>query len=234
MLSATGQQYERLAEDQVDGWLLTFCGLRILPGSKRRLADSDPASGGRQWDARFFTSVVPGWAPPAKDSFKFIVYGGSDYTPPTIIPERKLSPKSPKAQYFAVLEYTAYDQWFETWTSETGKKRKSLLPRLEQRLKIVSERVGAAGSRFTSICDVVAVVGVAGNFACSESVERILSDTEKSKAFPLLTDMFNAHRFVFFQFSAVASPPKVVTSPGATSPSAAGGGGGAAAAVVGK
>ena len=60
-LSPIGQQYERLAENQVDDWLLKYCGLRILPASKRRLADTDPSAHGRQWDARFLATVEPGW-----------------------------------------------------------------------------------------------------------------------------------------------------------------------------
>lgn len=226
MLSPTGQQYERLAWDLVDGWLLTYCGLRIVHAYKRRLADTDVAAGRREWDGRFLTTVEPGWVLPAPDSFKFCVYGGAIYTQPANIAARKLSPsKSPKAQYFAVLEYTAYDKWYETWTSGSGKERKSLLPRLEERLALLKQRVGAAGRRVTNISDEVAVVGVAGPFPCNGDVERILSNPTEAAKYPLLSAMFQANRFVFFQFSAVVGSPKVVGS-GATI-AAAGGGGGA-------
>ena len=229
-LSPTGQQYERLAENQVDDWLLKFCGLRILSSAKRRLAATDPSAKWRQWDARFLITVEPAWQRPQKDAFRFFVYGGSDYTPPVVINPRKLSPYSPKAQYYAVMEYTAYDGWFETWTSESGKQRKNLLPRLEQRLEVVKQRVGAAGSSVSNICDIVAVVGVAGSFPCDVRVEEILSAPAAAITYPLLTAMFNAHRFVFFQFSAVAPSPKVVSS--ATGNAAAGGMSSAAAAVT--
>ena len=183
-----------------------------VPSAKRRLSVTDSAAQGRQWDARFLVTVEPAWQRPKKDAFRFFVYGGSNYTPPAIIDERRLSPKSPKAQYYAVLEYTPYDQWFETWTSESGKVRKNLLPRLEQRLEVVKQRVGAAGSFIDNICDVVAVVGVAGSFPCDVRVEEILSAPAAATTYPLLTAMFKAHRFVFFQFSAVAASPKVVSS----------------------
>ena len=210
-LSPTGQQYERLAENQVDTWLLDFCGLRIVPAARRRLADTDPAAQWRQWDARFLVTVEPGWHQPPKNAFRFFVYGGSDYTPPAITNLRKLSPQSPKAHYFAVFEYTAYNEWFITWKSEVGKERKNLLPRLEQRLATVQQRAGAAGSVIADICDVVAVVGVAGRYPCETAVERILSDPAVTK-YPLLKAMFNAHRFVFFQFSELAAAPQVVAS----------------------
>ena len=211
-LSPTGQQYERLAENQVDDWLLKYCGLLILPAAKRRLADTDPAAQGRQWDARFLVTVDHAWQPPPKDTFRFFVYGGSDYAPPVAIKPRRLSPKSPKAQYFAVFEYTAYDGWYETWTRESGKERKNLLTRLEQRLAVVKQRIGAAGRRVNNICKEVAVVGVAGNFPCNVRVESILSDPGATSSYPLLKAMFDAHRFVFFQFSAVAASPMVVSS----------------------
>ena len=117
------------------------------------------------------------------DAFLFFVYGGSDYTPPLVIRPQKLSPNADKAQYYAVFEYTAYDNWYETWTSESGKERKNLLRRLEQRLAIVKQRVGAAGRRVSDIWKEVAVVGVAGNFPCNVKVESILSDPAASSSY---------------------------------------------------
>jgi hypothetical protein len=210
-LSPTGQQFERLAWDLVDDWLLTYCGLRVVPAYKSRLSDTDAASAGRQWDGRFLTTVVDGWVPPAKDSFKFIVYGGGGYTQPPSIKERKLSPsKSPMAQYFAALEYTSNDKWHETWKSESGSVRKGLLERLEERLFTLMQRGGAAGQRVRKIDDLVALVGVAGTYPCDSDVERVLSDAKSAAKYPLLIAMFRAHRFVFFPFYAVAASPKVV------------------------
>ena len=202
-----------MASDQAEGWLRTYCGLRVVPAYKSRLADTDVAARGCEWDGRFLTSVIGGWVPPAQDSFKFIVYGGASYTQPIIIEDRKLSPtkESPKAQYFAVLEYTSVDKWYETWRSESGKKRRGLLGRLEQRLFVVKDRAQSSSERpIGSITDVVAVVGVAGSYPCNSDVERILSRAKAAEDYPLLTAMFKAGRFVFFIFSAVAASPKVV------------------------
>lgn len=169
--------------------------------------------------------------PPAKDPFfKFIVYGGGSYNKqqPSRIKDRKLSPakEAPKAQYFAVLEYTASDKWYETWKSASGKERKGLLERLDQRLQVVKQRAEAAGRHVVNIDDVVAVVGVAGSYPCDGDVERILSDPKNATKYPMLVAMFKARRFVFFQFTAVVASPKVVGAvTGASSAAAASGSG---------
>ena len=209
-LPPTGEEYERLADNHVDAWLLGFCGLRIVPGARRRLADTDPEAQGQQWVARFLVTVEPALHQPPRNA-SFFVYGGSDYHPPAQLQLRELSPHSPKAHFFAVFEYTAYDEWFTASTSEEGTEQKNLLSSLEQRLAILQQRAGAAGSVIADICDVVAVVGVAGQYPCEADVELILSDPAVTK-YPLLKAMFNAHRFVFFQFFAVAAAPQVVAS----------------------
>jgi hypothetical protein len=82
---------------------------------------------------------------------------------------------------------------------EPGRQGKpgSIPPRVESRLSMCVERAKAAGCPSnTGVVDVVALVGGVG-----ESVETLLSRNDGS--FPLLKQMFNAGRFVFFLCQAV-------------------------------
>ena len=197
-VSPTGKQYEAFVETKVDDWLRDFCGLSIVMNSRRGLASTDPAAGGQQWDARFSVVCNLSWAGGARSS-SFFVYGGHLYQRPEKLPApRHLSPtKVAAAEYFAVLEYTRFPGWHEGWKSDTGKTRKALLPRLEQRLAVCLQRAGAAGIAASNILDIVALVGVVGEDLCQEAVEAQLSSPDCPLAH--LQAMFMARRFVFFQ-----------------------------------
>ena len=110
-----------------------------------------------------------------------------------------MSPGKPvSAEYLAVLEFTRVDNWYETWKSESGKTRKGLLGRFEQRLALCVERARTAEPRLEVVnaLDVVALVGVVGEFSCQEGVEAQLS--KSGCPYPELKRMFEARRFVFF------------------------------------
>ena len=204
-VSPTGKQYEAFVDTKVDDWLRDFCGLSIVMNSRRGLASTDLAAGGLQWDARFSVVCDSSWKAGDRSSF-FFVYGGNQYQRPEKLPApRHLSPtKVAAAEYFAVLEYTRIPGRHEGWRSDTGKTRKALLPRLEQRLAICLQRAGAAGIVASSILDIVAVVGVVGENVCQEAVEAQLSKADCP--FANLQAMFTARRFVFF-FQCVAAIP---------------------------
>ena len=130
------------------------------------------------------------------------MYGGHPYQRPDKPPApRHLSPsEDAAAEYFAVLECTRYPDWYECWTSDSGRVLRALLPRLEQRLAICLQRAGAAGLAASSVLDVVAAVGVVGKDVCQEAVEARLSRPDCPLAH--LRAMFLARRFVFFPCAA--------------------------------
>lgn len=200
-MSPTGREYEALASTKSDGWLRDLCGLDIVSDSRRGVADTDPSSGGMQWDARLAVTCVRDWTPPTMRAANFVVFGGLDFARPALLPApRNMSPGKPiAAEYLALLEFTRVDNWYETWRSESGRKvRKGLLGRFEQRLAVCVQRARAAEPRLevNTALDVVALVGVVGEFACKEGVEALLAKSDCP--FPELQRMFKAHRFVFF------------------------------------
>jgi hypothetical protein len=171
----------------------------VLPG-RRSIASQDAASGGFQWDGRFTVTFCE-WVPIADAAF--YVYGGGSYGRPRAVPLRQLSPtKHAKAQYFAVLEYTLYHEWYAhvTITAPGGKthERKSLPSRLEQRLKLCLERFNATdgNERTDDILQVVSVVGVVSQVHHAEAIGALLS--ARDCTLPLLAAMFRARRFVHF------------------------------------
>ncbi len=218
-LSPRGKEYERIVDTRIDDWLLSYCGLRVVPSSRRGIPHSDPAAGGQQWDARFSVTVVTSWIPPpAAEGFR--VYGGGDYGIPTDIPLRALSPSKvaqpPDAQYFAVLEYTSFSEWTHDWTqADTQKKRKALPPRLNTRLAICLQRAKDAGNACSSVLDAVALVGVVGVDDCQESVEALLASP--SCPWTLLKEMYDANRFVFFYCFPTSPRSRVLLLPGTAS-----------------
>ena len=199
-MSPTGKEYEALASTQSACWLRDHCGLIIANDSRRGVASTDPSSGGMQWDARLAVTCARDWAPPPRTA-SFVVFGGQDYVRPAPLPTpREMSPGKPVvAEYLAVLEFTRVDNWYETWRSESGRKvRKGLLGRFEQRLAICVQRARAVQPRLevATALDIVACVGVVGEFACQEGVEALLSKSDCP--YPELKRMYEARRFVFF------------------------------------
>lgn len=207
--SPTGKEYEQLADSKADEFLAVYCGLRVLPASRRGIPATDSAArapgaseiGAFQWDARFSTTCIPSWSAPVWKVGPFYVYGGGRFQqPPTPDKTRNLSPVKPvQAHYLAVLEYTLCTGWTDEWRSVRGRKvRHSLLPRLEARLHVCVERVREAdkAAPTNDVTDAVGVVGVVGQDGCKESVEDLLSHPVCE--FKLLKKMFDAGRFVFF------------------------------------
>ena len=216
-MSPTGRAYEELVSTKIDEWLRSTCGLIVTAGSRRGVPSTDPSAGGMQWDARLAVTCARDWlAPPRAPTF--VVFGGSDYARPVSLPEtRNLSPIKPvAAEYLAVLEFTRVDNWYETWKSESGKKvRKGLLGRFEKRLAICVQRARAVVPPLMvdTALDVVALVGVVGEYSCREGVEALLSKADCP--YPELKRMFAAQRFVFFHCAPLlplAAP--VMTTPG--------------------
>ena len=199
--SPLGKEYERLVDDRVDDWLRELCGLRVLPLSRRRVAEQDPSSGKVEWDGRFSVALIPEWTVPqhAKD---FLVYGGGAYLRPPAIAPRRLSPAKPTlgTEYLAVLEYTRRPGWATVRTDKTGRTHKSLIQRCEERLVTCVERAKAAGMRAsTKVTDVVALVGLVGEDDCQESFEAQMSAPRCPQ--PLLQALFRERRVVFFRCS---------------------------------
>ena len=199
-MSPSGREYETLASAKSDSLLRIYCGLVIADDSRRGVASTDPSSGGMQWDARLAVTCARDWVPPPR-SAAFLVFGGLDYSRPAPLPApRNMSPGKPvAAEYLAVLEFTRVDNWYETWKSESGKKtRMGLLGRFEKRLSLCVQRARNTEPRLevANALDVVALVGVVGEFSCQEGVEALLSKSDCP--YPELKGMFEARRFVFF------------------------------------
>lgn len=220
-VSASGRDYEELANRATDRLLLRFSGLVVDRGGRRSIPSSDVAAGYMQWDARYSVSVATDWTPPPP-SPEFYVYGGHNaYLPPPMLKApRQLSPSKdmPKTSYLAVLEFTQHGDWTKTWTPDTGKTRKSLLVRIEERLRVTLQRAGAAGVELPTTSDdavkhVVALAGVVGQYECRESVEDLLS--KSPSLFPLTAAIFKAHRFVFFRLHAFSPTASIARSGGA-------------------
>ena len=199
-MSPTGYQYEVSADSAIDELLARFCGLRVSPSGRRSIPQSAMGSGGFQWDARFDVTVVEDWAP--MDDATFYVYSGGQYLRPIPVLLRQLSPtKRTKAQYYAVLEYTMYHDWYADVTIDNGvsiKKRHSLPSRLEQRLATCLRRFNdtPGNARTEDVLDVASVVGVVSTISHSEAINELLS--KRDCPYPLLQQMYSARRFVFF------------------------------------
>ena len=193
-VSPTGKQYETFVDSKIDAWLADQCGLEVM-AARRGIPQTDEAALGVQWDARFSVLCPAEWEQPPPSALMY-TYGGGQYARPASIPPRRISPTKPLAEYFAVLEYTRFPGWTATWKSDSGLTRKSLLPRLEERLLRCIQRAGAAGVGDTSILNLVAVVGVVGEDRCQESVEAILSKADCPH--DNLRKLFLERRFVFF------------------------------------
>ena len=208
-MSPGGPEYEGVVNANINEWLETFCGLRVISTGRHGIAATDAAAGGVQWDARFSVLLISPWSPLRADSDSFYVYGGGDYTrpdPPTQL--RIVSPskcgESPDAHFLTVLEFSSYDGWTRDWTEAgTRKVRKGLPQRLEARLKICLERFKEAGNAASSVLDAVALVGVVSIRKCQDSMEDLIADP--ACQWPLLKAMFLAKRFVYF-YCFTASP----------------------------
>lgn len=213
-VSPTGRAYEELVSSKVDQWLSDKCGLIVAVDSRRGVASTDPSAGDMQWDARLAVTCARDWVAPSRAA-SFMVFGGVDYARPDPLPAtRNLSPLKPvAAEYLAVLEYTRVDNWYETWRSDGGKKvRKGLLERLEKRLAICVQRALAVVPPLTvkTALDVVALVGVVGEFPCREGVEAQLSKADCP--YPELQRLYAARRFVFFVYSPLVPLAAPVTA----------------------
>jgi hypothetical protein len=225
-VSPTGLQYEIDADKGIDDLLERFCGLRVLAG-RRSIAARDAASGGVEWDGRFFVTFAS-WSPIASDNFYVYGSGGAGFSRPESVQLRQLSPtKHAKAQYYAVFEYTLYPDWYGdvkiALLDGSVRGRKGLLLRLERRLNICLERFKAAGNAPTSdILQVVSVVGVVSPGHNAAIIEEMLD--VPSCPVPLLHSMYRARRFVHFHKAPMLPQgPPIALAPSVSSPVAAGG-----------
>ena len=207
-VSPDGRQYEAIVDSKIDAWLLQYCGLQVVEGSRCGVPNTVSGAGDVdvQWDGRCSVSCTPSWAAQPR-SDQFYVYGNETmYRRPAILSTtRGLSPGKPKNEmYYAVLESSRWGDWTHTWTNDDKppKVRKALPPRLDTRLRLCVERAKAAGfPKSTTVLDVVAVVGIVGEFDCKEAVESQLS--KPTKELELLKAMYNAGRFVFKRCSVI-------------------------------
>jgi exonuclease VII large subunit len=232
--AATPVFYEEQARTMLRDVLRFRCGLKIVHGDRvHRLHGEIPAYAeleveSVEWDFRAFVAVDAGPVPYPGKTADFIIYPdhAAYRRPPALIEPRHLSPlKVPLPDDTLGLVACDYVAIFETTTSDNWNKskgaRKSLLQRLEERLRVTLERAKSVSPMTTSISDVVAVVGVVSPFSCQRSM---VSDVA---AFPLLAELLDRSRFVFVNQSLVL--PAVGRNAGAGGPP---GGGVAAAAAL--
>ena len=120
-------------------------------------------------------------------------------------------------------QQVTYSSPFETH-SRRMEKRRSLLARLEERLQWALGRAQeAARSELralpTSIVEVVAVVGVVVQFACTESVNDLVLSSKGKAAWPNLYAMLDRRRFDYFHLmAAVRSASPALLSAASVSP----------------
>ena len=151
-----------------------------------------------------------------------------------LTPTKERGGVSTKCDYLGVFEYTMVDNWSvdtevvfksplrtpssPTTSSSKAKPtvRKSLLPRLNERLGNALSRAQTAarddGARLPArISDVVAVVGVVGQYACKESVNDLLASPAGKEQWPFLSEMMERRRFVFFHMIAAETKTSGLT-----------------------
>lgn len=205
-----------------------------LPSSKSAGMGRDEP----QWDGRFFLLVEDTGPLPPLASFhaqRHVLYGthsageSAGFLRPSSRERRFLTPTkqrgdvSTACEFLGVFEYTMVDKWpnvvrYSSPLAEATKPGKpdrgSLLPRLNDRLDWCLKRAQEASKAEekpspSSVGEVVAVVGVVGQFACSESVNTLVASEMGKAAWPHLFEMMERRRFVFFHLLAgkrVSSP----------------------------
>ena len=102
---------------------------------------------------------------------------------------------SPAANYFALFEITTAEKWSERYRERSDAAAKTMLARLEERLRRTLGRARDEGviDAAQGILDLVAVIGVVAPKTCTASVSHQMS---KASAPELLKALMDAGRFV--------------------------------------
>lgn len=192
-------QYEARARDFVSSELLRRCGLEVVAGVDLTRARLE----GLQWDFRAPVTVAGAAAHPNAEADVFAVFPSAPhYVRPPTLAARKLTPSrfgtaasEPLAHYLAVFEFTTAPQWARRYKDRDGAPAKTMLVRLEERLRLSLERARSAGllGAADGILDLVAAVGVVAPTTCADSVAAQMA---KEQAPQLLGMLMRAGRFV--------------------------------------
>jgi hypothetical protein len=170
-------------------------GLRIVPDARIHRLNHEFADGGgasMEWDFRapVLVSNPPSHAMEAAD---MVIYPDQEryVSPPRVERGRHLTPTKvpgsealPTCDYMAIFEITTRENW-----------PKTLLPRLEARLRITLDRARAHSPPElgeSGILDVCGVIGIVTPHAKKDSV----ATRVKAETFPLLNAMMESGRFV--------------------------------------
>lgn len=194
--------YERHARAQLHGKLVDHCGLEVARGAPL----DRPGLLGQQWDFRAAVRCAASRGDPRNVPGEFEAFMSEDgYLRPPNIPTRIVTPtkaggaaEPTAAEYLAVFEITTSRRW--------ARGERSLLPRLEKRLRLSVERARAHGvlTGQQTVTDLIAVVGVASPYGCSHSVCTQM-DVEPTP-YANLKAMMDAGRFVFVRVENPSTP----------------------------
>jgi hypothetical protein len=164
-----------------------------------------------QWDFRAPVTVASTAPQPNAETKQFEIFPSKPYycRPPRIA-AREVTPTkfNGTANYFALFETTTAEKWSERYRESRDNVSKTMLTRLEERLRLTLERARAKGfvEGTQGILDLVAVVGVVAPKTCTESVSHQMS---KENAPVLLKTVMDAGRFVVLVMS--VSGPALLT-----------------------
>jgi hypothetical protein len=197
-------QYESRARKFLSSELLRRCGLEVVAGidvSRTNLL-------GMQWDFRAPVTIAMTEPHPNAETNRFEIYPSKPYySRPPRIAAREVTPtkfngapQPPAANYFALFEITTAEKWSERYRERRDTVSKTMLTRIEERLRLTLERARAEGfvEGTQGILDLVAVVGVVAPKTCTESVSHKMS---KENAPVLLKTVMDAGRFVVLVMS---------------------------------
>jgi hypothetical protein len=161
-----------------------------------------------QWDFRAPVTVASTAPQPNAETKQFEIFPSKPYycRPPRIAAREVTpakfngAPQPPAANYFALFETTTAEKWSERYRERRDSVSKTMLTRIEERLRLTLERARAEGfvEGTQSILDLVAVVGVVAPKTCTESVSHQMS---KENAPVLLKTVMAAGRFVVLVMS---------------------------------
>jgi hypothetical protein len=199
--AATPKEYEDAGRIYITGELERRFGLRAVLGASPHRLEGDiredvaPDFRTVEWDYRMPVTVS---APPThpNKAADFLIYRDLErYTwPKRPVTGMHLTPtKTPGGAAPPVCDYMAIFEiaWGDSW----ARGSRSLLPRLEERLRVSLDRARAFSEEIDGILSVCAVVGVLSPFPCQDSVGARIN----AAAHPLLFEMMGAGRFVFLR-----------------------------------
>jgi hypothetical protein len=199
--AATPKEYEDAGRIYITGELERRFGLRAVLGASPHRLEGDiredvaPDFRTVEWNYRMPVTVSAPPTHPGKAADFLIFRDLERYAwPARPVTGMHLTPtKTPGAAALPVCDYMAIFEiaWGDSW----AKGSRSLLPRLEERLRVSLDRARAFSKEIDGILNVCAVVGVLSPFPCQDSVGARIN----AAAHPLLFEMMGAGRFVFLR-----------------------------------